>query len=119
MSSEINTNANGNSRIYGPEKAAEILEVKVSFVKRLLREGILKGFKMDKFWRTTEDALNGYITVCRDKSNGKKTVDVGTRNKIRFHASIRSQESLWIQRSILYRLQGLEKVHMHSLWLQY
>jgi excisionase family DNA binding protein len=98
MKKVTENNGKGNSRnantIYSPEKVAEILEVKVSFVKRLLREGTLRGFKMGKFWRIPEDALNGYINGCQDMNNGKRTVGVDTKAKIRFHASIRSQDSL-------------------------
>ena len=78
--------------IYSPSKVAEILEVKESFVKRLLREGKLKGFKMGKFWRITEANLNAYYANCSKNGNGTSRVSEDTRNKIRFHVSLRSQD---------------------------
>lgn len=95
MTNKINTNVkeNGNIVILSPAKVAEILEVKESFVKRLLREGTLKGFKMGKFWRITEVALNAYYANCSKNGNGTSRVSEDTRNKIRFHVALRSQDT--------------------------
>ena len=87
-----NVTENGNIVILSPSKVAEILEVKESFVKQLLREGKLKGFKMGKFWRITEAELNAYYVNCSKNGNGTSRVSEDTRNKIRFHVSLRSQD---------------------------
>ena len=59
-----NGNGNGSINIYSPKKVAEILEVKESFVMRLLREGKLEGFKVGKFWRVSMAGLEAYCDAC-------------------------------------------------------
>lgn len=95
MTNKINTKENekGNIVVYSPTKVAEILEVKETFVKRLLRGGKLKGFKMGKFWRVTEADLNAYYVSCSENGNGTSRVSDDTRNKIRFHVALRSQDT--------------------------
>ena len=80
--------------VYSPEKVAEIMEVKKSFVMRLLREGQLKGIKMGKFWRVPEKYLNEYFANCDQNGTGKSQMSVDTKNKIRFHANLKSQHTV-------------------------
>ncbi len=89
-----NQNENGNRKIYSPEKLAEIMEVRKPFVMRLLREGKLKGFKMGKFWRISDENLQAFLATMNENGNGKKRMTADTKNKMRFHASLKSQKSL-------------------------
>lgn len=89
-----NGNGNGNTTIYSPAKVADIMEVKKSFVMRLLRQGQLKGFKMGKFWRISDEHLNSFIASMHGNGNGKKRMSADTKYKIRFHATLKSQDTL-------------------------
>ena len=80
--------------IYSPKTVAELLEVKESFVKRLLREGEIKGFKLGKFWRMTQDSLDDYCATCGNNGNGHHLASKDMRNKIKFHANLRSGDVL-------------------------
>lgn len=79
--------------IYSPKKVAEVLEVKESFVKRQLRVGTLKGVRIGKFWRVPEDSLGAYLKVIGENGNGKAKMSGQTKNKIKFHACLKSQDS--------------------------
>jgi len=79
--------------IYSPKKVAEVLEVKESFVKRQLRAGTLKGVRMGKFWRVPEENIGTYLKVAGENGNGKGKMTRQTRNKIKFHACLKSQDS--------------------------
>ena len=80
--------------IYSPKTVAEILEVKESFVKRLLRDGKLKGFKMGKFWRITKEALDEFCATCNGNGNGNGRISEEARNRIKFHAALKSKDSI-------------------------
>lgn len=82
------------TEIYSPNKVAEMLEVKEAFVKHLLRERQLAGFKLGKFWRITQESLDDYCAKCGKNGNGRHGASDQARNKIRFHASLRSAELL-------------------------
>lgn len=103
-----NGNGNGSINIYSPKKVAEILEVKESFVKRLLREGKLEGFKVGKFWRVSMAVLEAYCDACNQNGNGKGRVSADMRNKIKFHANLKSQDS--IPNAIEERRQGVAEL---------
>lgn len=102
MTEKIKTSENGNSNnnnittVFSPKSVAEILEVKESFIKRQLREGNLKGFKLGKFWRIPKAALDEYCQSCTGNGNGNGNGKVAeeTRNKIQFHAALRSQDAI-------------------------
>ena len=79
-----NGNGNGSINIYSPKKVAEVLEVKESFAKRLLREGNLKGFKVGRFWRVTQEALDDYCASCGENGNGKRKVSKTSKTKSGF-----------------------------------
>ena len=79
--------------IYSPKKVAEVLEVKESFVKRQLRAGTLKGVRIGKFWRVPEESLGAYLKVIGENGNGKAKMTGQTKNKIKFHACLKSQDS--------------------------
>ena len=78
--------------IYSPKKVAEVLEVKESFVKRQLREGTLKGVRIGKFWRVPEESLGAYLKAIGGNGNGKAKMTGQTKNKIKFHACLKSQD---------------------------
>ena len=82
------------SEIYSPKTAAELLEVKESFVKTLLRDGQLKGLKLGKFWRVTQEGLDDYCARCGNNGNGHNGVSQDMKNKIKFHANLRSGDVL-------------------------
>jgi len=83
-----------NIVIYSPSKVAEILEVKETFVKRLLRDRKLKGFKMGRYWRISQSSLEEYFFACNANGNGKKRVSKETIKKFEFHAALRSQNNI-------------------------
>jgi excisionase family DNA binding protein len=80
--------------IYSPKTVAELLEVKESFVKRLLRDGEIKGFKLGKFWRMPQESLDDYCASCGNNGNGNHRASEDMRNKIKFHANLRSGVAL-------------------------
>jgi len=82
------------TEIYSANKVAEMLEVKEAFVKRLLRERQLEGFKLGKFWRVTQESLDDYCAKCGKNGNGRHAASDQVRNKIKFHASLRSADFL-------------------------
>lgn len=96
MENQINGNSTGNETtiIYSPKKVGEILEVTESFVKRLLRDGKLKGFKMGKFWRIPKAAMDEFCAACNGNGNGKGLIAEDSRNRIKFHATLRSRDRL-------------------------
>jgi excisionase family DNA binding protein len=89
-----NVNENGSIKVYSPKKIAEILDVKEAFVKRQLREGKMKGFKMGKFWRISEEGLDEFINASNGNGNGRSHMDEATKRKIQFHATLKSQNSI-------------------------
>jgi len=96
MKDQINTTKNEKESIviYSPAKVAEILEVKETFVKRLLRDGKLKGFKLGKFWRISKASLDEYCQTCSGNGTGKTGVRQNTKKKFQFHAALRSQNRI-------------------------
>ena len=82
-------NGNGKISVYSPQRVADMLDVKVSFVNREIREGRLKGFKVGKSWRVTNEALEEYFAKQTENGNGKRKVKAATKDKIRFHANVR------------------------------
>ena len=47
--------------VYTPAEVADILKVSVETVKRHLREGTLKGFKVGTRWRVKESDLKEFM----------------------------------------------------------
>ncbi len=80
--------------IYSPGNVAEILNVKKAYILRQLRQNTMKGFKMGKFWRVPESALKEFCQTCANNGGGKALVSMGLRNKIKFHASLKSHRCL-------------------------
>jgi len=79
--------------IYTSEQVAEILDVKVSNVKRLLREGTLKGFKLGKFWRVNEESLNAFIASFDQGNQVNKGLSEDTLSKMRYHGALKSKNA--------------------------
>lgn len=52
-------------KLYGLEKVAEMLDVSVTSVKRLIRTKQLKGFKVTSAWKVSEHDLWVYIRTAR------------------------------------------------------
>ena len=56
------TNKGGNNmKIYTIEEVADLLTLKPTTVRAMLRDNELNGFKAGKAWRVTEDDLKKYI----------------------------------------------------------
>ena len=56
------TNKGGNNmKIYTVEEVADLLKIKPTTVRAMLRDNELNGFKAGKAWRVTEDDLKKYI----------------------------------------------------------
>lgn len=89
-----NTNNEERLLVYTPQQVANILGVKPSHIKRLLRNGDLKGLKLGKFWRIPKAELDAFCADCAKEHCGKGTISDGTRNKIRFHAGLKSKDAM-------------------------
>ena len=48
-------------KIYTVEEVADLLKIKPTTVRAMLRDSELNGFKAGKAWRVTEDDLKKYI----------------------------------------------------------
>jgi len=48
-------------KVYTPEEAAKILKLSPKTVRKYLREGELKGAKLGKEWRITEEQLREFL----------------------------------------------------------
>jgi excisionase family DNA binding protein len=94
MKTQTESKQNVSTNVFSPDTVAEIMEVKKSFVLRMLREGHLKGFKMGKFWRIMEEQLEEFMLIMSESANGKTRMKAEAREKIRFHTCLRSQDSL-------------------------
>lgn len=56
------TNKGGNNmKIYTIEEVADLLTLKPTTVRAMLRDKEINGFKAGKAWRVTEDDLKKYI----------------------------------------------------------
>lgn len=53
-------------KVYTPKEVAEILQITERTVQRYLKEGTLKGVKVGKLWRVTEQALNEFLGTGTD-----------------------------------------------------
>ncbi len=80
--------------IYSPGNVAKMLNVRKAYILRQLRQNKMKGFKMGKFWRVPESALKGFCQTCANNGGGKTLISMDLRNKIKFHASLKSQRCL-------------------------
>ena len=79
--------------VHTPEKVAERLDVKVSHVKRLLREGSLKGIKMGKFWRVTGESVDAFIASLDQGDPVNKSVSEDTLSKMRYQGALKSKNA--------------------------
>lgn len=52
-------------RLLTVDQAAEYLQVSSRWVRRILREGHLKGVKIGKLWRVEPEALEEYVKARR------------------------------------------------------
>lgn len=48
-------------KIYTPEEAAQILKLNGQTIRRFLREGRLKGSKIGRTWRITEEQIKEFL----------------------------------------------------------
>lgn len=77
------------------KEAANRLGVKDAYIKRMCREGKLKGFKVGKFWRVTDAAIADLIDNLQNGNGGNGGnggFSQDAKDRIRFHANLRSQE---------------------------
>ena len=80
--------------VYSPEEVAKMYGLKVKYVKDMLRSGELPGFKIGKFWRITQASLDSFVATLIKKGNGKGHLDENVLNIIKYHANLRSKDSL-------------------------
>lgn len=58
-------------KLHTPEQVAEHLQISRKKVLSLLRDKKIKGIKIEKEWRITEEDLQAYIDELKTKRNGK------------------------------------------------
>ena len=51
----------GDLKLYAVEELAELLSIKESTVRKILREGKIPGRKLAKRWYVSEDSLQAYF----------------------------------------------------------
>ncbi len=64
-----------SEKMLTPEDAAERLQVKVSTIRRWLRNGAMKGVKIGQLWRISETTIEEYEKAAQGssfKQNGGK-----------------------------------------------
>ena len=91
---KVENNETAREEIYSPGNVAKMLNVRKAYILRQLRQNKMKGFKMGKFWRVPESALKGFCQTCANNGGGKALISMGLRNKIKFHASLKSNRCL-------------------------
>lgn len=66
----------GGLKLYDVEELSQLLDIQERTVRRLFREGTLKGRKLAKKWYITAEALREYFSQAETEShiNGQKTV---------------------------------------------
>ena len=91
----MSTNENierSESQYLNVEKSAQYTPFREAFIKRKMRNGEIKAFKVGKTWITTKAYLDEFIA--NGKGNCKGQMKEITKDKIRYHASLRSRESI-------------------------
>ena len=83
---------NGNGKLLTPSEAAARISVDGKYVKRMLREGKIKGIKVGKFWRITEAALVEFITNLEKANSGNGGLSQNAKDKLTYTAILRSRE---------------------------
>ncbi|MAE39549.1 MAG: hypothetical protein CML07_01245 [Psychrobacter sp.] len=78
--------------LLSPNNVAKRLDVSVAFVKRSCREGEIPSVRIGKFRRIPEASLNEYIATLKN-GNGKGHISEDTKNKMRYHAKLKSEDS--------------------------
>lgn len=56
-------------KIYTPEKVAELLSVHKETVRRWLRNGELKGIKINTAWRITQEQLDEFLYISSQENH--------------------------------------------------
>lgn len=93
MDSELKKSGNESTTIYSPKEVAKMFGVKTSYIKRLLRNGTLKGFRIGKFWRIKKESLDAFIAGFEQDSQGKAGLSQDTIDRIRYHAGLKSRDT--------------------------
>lgn len=57
---------------YTPEDVAKALKINDATVRRYLREGALRGYKLGDVWRISQDDLNEFLDKRANKPKDKK-----------------------------------------------
>lgn len=67
----------GRVKAYTPREVAEIINADMYTVRELLREGRLRGFKLNTHWRITPEALDEFMSKERaDEGHSDEASDV-------------------------------------------
>jgi len=91
MSTKENMEAT-ESQYLNVEKSAQYTPFSEAFIKRKMRNGEIRAFKVGKTWITTKAYLDEFIA--NGKGNGKGQMEEKTKDRIRYQASLRSRESI-------------------------
>lgn len=59
----------GGLKLYDVEELAQLLDIQERTVRRLFREGTLKGRKLARKWYITEEALREYFSQVEPESH--------------------------------------------------
>ena len=93
MKKKENESQISDSKLMTTKEAADRLGVEEPYVKRICRERKLKGIKVGKFWRITEAALSQFIVNLEQGNGGNGGFSQDAKDRIRFHATLRSRET--------------------------
>ena len=62
----------GELKLYDVEELAQLLEVQERTIRKLFREGTLKGRKLAKKWYMTEESLKDYFSQTEPDSQSEE-----------------------------------------------
>ena len=82
------------SKLYTPEEVAELVGLKRPYVMNLIKEGVLPAKGIGRFKRITQKGLDSFIANLDDSNKGRKMMSEDTRNKIKYHANLKSKKNL-------------------------
>ncbi len=84
---------NSDFRLMTTKVAADRIGVKEAYIKRMCRDRKLNGIKVGKFWRITEAALAEFIASLVKSNTGNGGFSQDAKDRIRFHANLRSRDT--------------------------
>ena len=88
----MSTKDNIESPYFTAKRGGKYTGLSEAFMKRMMRAGKIEAYKVEKFWITTKAALDKFIA--NGKGNGKAVMKKETKDKIKFHAQLRSLKGI-------------------------